>query len=90
MELTLTSLLLIGVVIFVAFYVIKFIVSPFIKLVAGILVLVAAIYVLQHFFQFDLSFMTNFLNKYINFNEWVAKFGWITNLMNTMKPFFVK
>jgi hypothetical protein len=73
MELSLTSILLIGGVVLLAFYVIKFIVSPFIKFVAGVIVLIVAFYVLQQFFQLDLSFIKDFLNKYINFNEWIEK-----------------
>jgi len=84
MELSLTSLLLIGVVIFVAFYVIKFIVSPLIKLVAGILVFILAIFVLQRFFQVDLSFITDFFNQYFNFSDWIS------NLINTIKSFLAK
>jgi len=90
MDLNLTSILLIGGIVLAVFYIVKFIVSPLVKFVAGILVFVAVIFALQYFFKFDLSFVTNFLNQYINFNEWVAKFSWIINSINVIKSFLPK
>ena len=88
MEFNLTSLLLIGVAIFVVFYVIKFIVSPLLKLIAGIVAFVAIIFILVYFFHLDLIFVMDFLNKYLNFDKWTLGFNWVTNLLNKISSLF--
>ena len=50
-----TSLIEIGVVIVVAYILIRFVVSPALKSVAGILIILVFIYVLQQFFGFSLD-----------------------------------
>jgi hypothetical protein len=86
----LTSIIIVVIVIAVVYLFIKFIVSPLMKLIAGVLIFVVLIYVLQRFFNLNLNQLP--FGESLNFNKWISSFNWITNLLsgyiNSAKTFF--
>lgn len=69
----LNSIIVIIVAIVVAYFVIKFIVSPLIKAIAGIIIFLVAIYILQRYFNLNFNF-SNVLGLNLN---------WILNPANS-------
>ncbi|MFA6190319.1 MAG: hypothetical protein WC711_02265 [Candidatus Staskawiczbacteria bacterium] len=77
-----TLLIEIVIAIIVAYFLIKFIVSPLIKLVVGILAVLTIIYLLQRFFGFDIDKITEPFGISLNSSEWGQNFSWIINPIN--------
>jgi hypothetical protein len=73
-----------GVVVAVlAFVIIKFIVSPIIKAIAGIIALLLLIYIIQHYFKLDLNKYFGPLAPYLN-----MFFDWLNNWLNKITALF--
>lgn len=67
---------------------IKLIVSPLIKAILGVIIFVAVIYVLQHFFNIDFSTVLGPFGKYLNLTNWNIDFsGIIRQIENYTKHF---
>lgn len=63
------------VIIIVAIYIlVKFIFSPILKILTGVIILFAVIYILQHFFNIDIQKALGPLAPYFNIEKWVADF----------------
>ena len=77
-----SSLIAIVVVIVVIYYLIKFIVSPLLKAIAGIVFLLVAVYVLQHYLNFNLSNILGPFAKYLDVSTWGPGFSWILSPLN--------
>ena len=73
-----TSLIEIVLVIIVIYLFIKFIVSPIIKAIVGIIIFLVAIYLLQQFFGFDLSKVLAPFGITFNSSNWGSSFNWFT------------
>ncbi len=59
----------------VIYFFVKLIVSPLIKVVVGIVVFLIIIYVLQHFFNFDLTGAFGPFGKYLDIGNWGINFN---------------
>lgn len=57
------------------YFIIKFIVSPIIKLISGIVVLLIVIYVCQQFFNVSFNQYLGPLAKYIDIDQWSNNLG---------------
>ena len=88
-----SSLIGIIVVIIVAYFLIKFIISPILRIIIGVVFLVAALYFLQKLFGFNLNQLLTPLGISFDLNKWIDSFGWIlspaTYYMEKIKSFFV-
>lgn len=77
-----TQILIIAVAIFIIYYFVKFIISPVLKAIAGIIFFLIIIYILQHFFNLDLSKTLGPLATYLDLGEWAGWIGQLFNLAN--------
>lgn len=73
------SLIAIAITIAAVYFVIKFVVSPLIKLIAGIVIIIAAIFILQNYFHFDFGGIFGLFSQYVNYDKLMQYFGWIIN-----------
>jgi len=78
----LTSLIEIVVVIVVAYFFIRFIVSPFIKIILGVLAFLILIYLLQRFLGFNFDKVLADLGVSSFLNKWGLNINWILNPIN--------
>ena len=77
-----TSLIVIVAIIVVIFIFIKFIVSPIIKVIVGIITFLLLIYVLQRFFGFDLTRIFGPFGSYLDLTKWGINFNWLLEPIN--------
>ena len=78
----LTSIIVIVVVIAVIYLAIRLIVSPLIKAVLGVIIFLVALYILQRFFNFDLSRVLGPYSGYLDFNKVTPYLNWATDPAN--------
>jgi len=77
-----SSLIGIAIIIVAVYFLIKFIVSPLLKLIFGIIAVLALIYFLQRFFGFDSAkFFSNF-GISLDTEKWGVNLNWILNPIN--------
>ena len=74
----LNSIIAIVIAVVVIYLFIKFIVSPIFKAIFGIITFIILIYILQRFFNFDLSQILGPFAKYVN----LKSFSWIFSPIN--------
>ena len=77
-----SSLITIALVIVAAYFLIKFVVSPVIRTVLGIVSFLIIIYFLQRFFGFDSSKILSPFGINLNLNKLDSNFGWILGPTN--------
>ena len=77
-----TSLIEIVIAIAVIYIIVKFIVSPVIKIVGGIIFILILIYLLQRFFGFSLDQMLAPFGISLNLNKWALNLGWLLAPIN--------
>lgn len=84
-----TSLIEIIVVIVIAFFIIKFILSPVIKIIFGVLIILIVLHLLQQFLGFDIDIFLSKFGVNLNLNSWLLNFNWLfgplDNLINQIK-----
>ena len=78
----LTSLIVIAVAIIAIYFFIKLIISPLLKAVAGIIIFLVTIYLLQRFFGFDLSNVLSPFGISLNLGKWNLGINWILGPTN--------
>lgn len=71
------SIITIIIILALTYVVIKFIVSPLIKIVTGIVILLLVVYVLQNYFGFSFNQYLGPFSKYINIDKTLDSFGWV-------------
>lgn len=82
------SVIALIVVLAVVYVLVKFIVSPAIKIITGIVILLLIIYILQNFFDFNFEQLGPY-GKYLDVRLWVNNFGsQIGSLVNYIQQFF--
>jgi len=69
-----TQLVTVVVVIAVIYLFVKFIVSPLLRFISGIILFIAIIYILQTFFKFDFS---NILGGWLDINKIKTNLPWL-------------
>jgi len=69
-----TQLITIVIIVAVVYLLIKFIVSPLLRLISGIILFIAVIYILQTFFKFDFS---NILGGWLDIKNIGTKLPWL-------------
>ena len=67
----------IAVAVLVVYFLIKFIVSPILKIVVGIISILVIVFLLQRFFGFNIDNVLAPLGINLNLNSWISKFNWI-------------
>ncbi len=72
-----TSIIEIVVVVAIAYFLIRFIVSPVIRLVFGIIIFLIVVTLLQRFFGFDIDQILSQFGIHLNLNKWILSFNWI-------------
>jgi len=77
-----TSIIELIVAIFVVLIFIKFIVSPFIKIILGIIIFLFLLYLLQRLFGFNIDSALAPFGIHSNLNQWVIKSNWIFGPVN--------
>ncbi len=77
-----TSLVGIIIVIIVAYFLIKFIISPILRAILGVIFFLVLIYLLQKFFGFDIDKALTPYGISLNINNWLSKLGWIFKPIN--------
>lgn len=74
------SIIAVIVVVAIIYILVKFIVSPVIKIITGVVILLLIIYILQNFFNFNFEQLGPY-GKYLDVRLWVNNFGsWIGSL----------
>ncbi len=86
---TTSSIILIIIAIVVIYLFIKFIVSPLVKIIFGIVIILAIIYILQNFLNIDLSQFLGPLSPYLDLNKLNSSINGIINLITPFINFFV-
>jgi membrane-associated PAP2 superfamily phosphatase len=76
------SLIGIIIVIVVAYFLIKFIISPIIRAILGVIIFLILLYLLQRFFSFNLDKTLAPYGISLNINNWLSKLSWILNPIN--------
>jgi len=74
-----SSAVTIIVAVVVVYLIFKFIVSPLIKLIAGIVIFLIAIYILQTYFNFSFNQYLGPFSKYIDIDKTIDSASWIIN-----------
>ena len=77
----LTEIVTIIVVIAIVYFFVKFIVSPLLRFITGIILFIAIIYILQTFFKFDFS---NILGGWLDINKVKTNFPWLGWLIDSI------
>jgi len=77
-----TTIIEIIIAVFVVFIFVKFIVSPFIKILLGIIIFLFLLYLLQRFFGFNIDNALASFGISLDLNKWVVKFNWIFSPAN--------
>jgi len=77
-----TSLIEIVIAIVAAYFIIKFVVSPIIRAVLGIIIFLVAIYLLQRFFGFNLDQILAPFGISLNSSKWGLNLNWILGPAN--------
>lgn len=72
-----TSLITIAIVIVVVYFFVKFIVSPLLQILCGIIIFVIAVYILQHFFSINFYDLLGPAAKYIDVQSWISNIKWL-------------
>jgi hypothetical protein len=89
-----TSFIEIIIVIIVAYFLIKFIVSPLIKVIFGIAIVLIILHLLQRFLGFNIDTFLSQFGINLNLNSWLLNFNWlfgsIDNLIDQIKNFINK
>ena len=78
----LASIITIVVGAIIIYFVIKFVVSPLIKAIAGIIALLLLIYIIQYFFGFNLDRFFGPLATYLDITKWGINLSWLLNPLN--------
>jgi len=78
----LTSLIQIAIVVVVVYFLLKFVVSPIIKIIVGIISVIILIYILQRFFGFDIDKVLAPFGVSLNSGKWGFSFDWILGPLN--------
>jgi hypothetical protein len=81
------SLIIIAVAIAVVYFVIKFIVSPIIKLVAGIIIIAVAFFILQKYFNVDFNQILEPLFQYAGVKKLMEYLSPISSFFSKLLPF---
>lgn len=78
----LTSLIEIIAAIAVVYFFLKFIVSPVLKIIFGVIVFIILIYILQKFLGFDTDKVLATFGISFNFDRWAVSLNWILAPIN--------
>jgi len=78
----LTSLIEIVVAIGVIYFLIKFILSPVIRIILGIIIFLVVIYLLQKFLGFNFDKILAPFGVSLNLNKWGLNLNWIISPVN--------
>jgi hypothetical protein len=73
------SIIEIAVAVVAVFFIIKFIVSPVIKIIVGIILILVFAYVLQKYFGFNIDKALAPMGISLNLNSWGPAFNWISS-----------
>lgn len=76
------SLLSIAIIIVVIYFFVKFIVNPLIRVIAGIIIFLVIIFVLQNFFNVNVNQILGPFGKYLDFNTWNINLNGVINLIS--------
>lgn len=76
------ALIQILIIIVVAYLIIRFIVSPIIKIILGILILLVVFYLLQRFLGFDIDQALAHFGISLNLNGWITSFNGVLGPLN--------
>jgi len=86
------SIITIIIAIVVIYCIIRFVVSPLIRLIAGIIVFLIVIYILQNYFNFSFNQFLGPFSKYIDIDKIINSFNWIispiASYINKVVSFF--
>jgi len=77
-----TSLIGIIIVIIIAYFLIKLIISPIVRAVLGIITFLILIYLLQRFFGFNIDKILAPYGISLDINGWLSKLNWLLNPIN--------
>lgn len=66
------SIIILVVVIAVIYFLVKFIISPLLKIITGIFIFLVASYVLQKYFNYNFNQILGPLSPYIDLNKWIG------------------
>lgn len=72
-----TSIIAIAVAIVVIYFFIKLVISPAIKAVGGIILFLAALYILQKYFNLDIDRILSPFGITLNLSKLISGLGWI-------------
>lgn len=78
---TITSLLPIIIAVIIVYFLAK-IFGPLIRIIAGIVIFLVLIFVLQNFFNFNFTQIFGTFGKSLNLNKWNINLNGIVNLIN--------
>jgi len=88
----LTSIIEIAVIVVVIYFFLKFIVSPVIKVIVGIIIFLVLIYLLQRFVGFNIDQILAPFGISFKSSTWGLNFNWLSNpigyLTNQAETFF--
>jgi len=85
MELTFSSILTIIIVVVAIYLAIKFIINPIAKIITGILIVLAVVYILKNFFSINVFELIPFGN-YLDISHWLSVFQ--NMLLNFIQSLF--
>lgn len=74
-----SAIITIVIAVAAVYFVIKFIISPLLKLIAGIVILLVAIYILQRYFNLNINQYLGPFSGFLNVDAWVKGFFWVIN-----------
>jgi hypothetical protein len=78
-----TSLIAIVIAIAVIYFIFKFVVSPLIKFIAGIIALFLLIYILKNYLNIDVTQYLGQYGKFLDFTQWGIDFS---KIQDVLKP----
>lgn len=83
------SIITIIAVLVIIYLLIKFIISPLIKIITGIVVILIALYILNRFFSFSFNQIIGPFSNYINIDGWIKVVGgFVESWINTITKIF--
>lgn len=82
MTIDLASIIVIIIAIIIIYLLIRYIVSPFLKIIFVILAFLIFIYILQKFFNFDISQILAPFGISIDLNKFASGFNWLLTPIN--------
>lgn len=86
-----TPLITIIISVVAIYFFVKLIVNPLIKVVAGVVIFLVIVYILQRFFNFDFNDTFGPLAKYLNPEKWGVNFNEIiSQIVNYIKGLLFK